>query len=195
MAPSSYPQPMIHPWHDVTPGVEGAELPAVFRAIIEIPKGSNNKYELDKPTGMLKLDRVLSSAVYYPANYGFIPQTLAEDHDPLDVLVYSTEEIPPMTLCEARAVGLMTMVDHGDPDHKIIAVLESDPIYSEFKKASDFPKHIFKMLKRFFEDYKTLEGKEVEVDDILPAETAHAVIEDCLARYEKVRRTGGMKGL
>jgi inorganic pyrophosphatase len=194
---------MMHPWHSVTPGVQRgsdamdatADLPSVFRAIIEIPKGSNNKYELDKLTGMLKLDRVLSSAVYYPANYGFIPQTLAEDDDPLDVLVYSTEEIPPMCLCEARAVGLMTMIDHGDPDHKIIAVLRSDPIYSEFQKASDFPKHIFKMLKRFFEDYKTLEGKSVEVDDIMPAEAAHPIIEACLARYEKARRTGGMKGL
>ena len=186
---------MIHAWHDVTPGIEGQPLPASFRAIIEIPKGSNNKYELDKPTGLLKLDRVLSSAVYYPANYGFIPQTLAEDDDPLDVLVYSTEEIPPMCLCEARAVGLMTMIDHGDPDHKIIAVLSSDPIYSEFVKASDFPNHIFRMLKRFFQDYKTLEGKTVEVDDIMPAEAAHAVIEQCLQRYEKSRRTGGMKGL
>lgn len=186
---------MTHPWHDVTPGIDGAELPSNFRAIIEIPRGSNNKYELDKPTGLLKLDRVLSSAVYYPANYGFIPQTLAEDDDPLDVLVYSTEEIPPMCLCEARAVGLMTMIDHGQPDHKIIAVLASDPIYSEFEKASDFPKHIFKMLKQFFEDYKMLEGKHVEVDDIMPAEAAYPIIEACLSRYEKARRKGGMKGL
>ncbi|MCC7388155.1 MAG: inorganic diphosphatase [Phycisphaerales bacterium] len=186
---------MIHPWHDVTPAVEGAELPGVFKAIIEIPKGSSNKYELDKGSGMLKLDRVLSSAVYYPANYGFIPQTLAEDDDPLDVLVYSTVEIPPMTLCQARAVGLMTMIDQGHPDHKIIAVLCQDPIYNEFELASHFPKHIFKMLKRFFEDYKQLEGKGVEVDDIMPAEVAHAVIENSLERYAKARRTGGARGL
>ncbi len=186
---------MIHPWHDVTPGIEGFDLPDHFRAVVEIPRGSNLKYELDKATGMLKLDRVLSSAVFYPANYGFIPQTLAEDDDPLDVLVYCTEAIPPMTLCEATAVGLMTMIDHGDPDHKIIAVLRQDPIYNEFTKASDFPKHIFKMLRRFFEDYKTLEGKDVAVDDFLPAQAAHAIIEDSLQRYEKVRRTGGMKGL
>ncbi len=186
---------MIHPWHDVTPGIEDRPLPGDFQAIIEIPKGSSNKYEIDKSTGLLLLDRVLSSAVFYPANYGFIPQTLAEDHDPLDVLVYCTEEIPPLCVCRARAVGLMSMVDHGDPDHKIIAVLSDDPIYSEFRKASDFPKHIFKMLKRFFEDYKTLEGKEVAVDEILPAEAAHAVIEDCLQRYEKQRRMGNMKGL
>ncbi len=186
---------MLHPWHDVTPGIEGADLPGSFRAIIEIPKGSNLKYELDKSTGMLKLDRVLSSAVFYPANYGFIPQTLAEDDDPLDVLVYCTEEIPPLTLCEARAVGLMSMIDHGDPDHKIIAVLRQDPIYSEFSKASDFPKHIFKMLRNFFEDYKTLEGKDVAVEEILPAEAAHAIIEASLSAYEKARRTGKMKGL
>jgi inorganic pyrophosphatase len=186
---------MVHPWHDVTPGIAGEEMPRCFRAVIEIPRGSTNKYELDKGTGMLKLDRVLSSAVYYPANYGFIPQTLAEDDDPLDVLVYSTEEIAPLTLCNARAVGLMTMIDQGKPDHKIIAVLMEDPIYCEFEKASDFPRHIFKMLKRFFEDYKTLEGKSVAVDEILPAETAHAIIEDSLVRYERLRRTGGMKGL
>lgn len=186
---------MIHPWHDVTPGIEGQALPSCFRAIIEIPKGSNNKYEIDKGTGLLMLDRVLSSAVYYPANYGFIPQTLAEDNDPLDVLVYCTEEIPPLCLCSARAVGMMTMIDHGAPDHKIIAVLMQDPIYNEFEKASDFPKHIFKMLRRFFQDYKQLEDKGVEVDEIMPAEAAHAVIEDCMERYFKARRTGQMKGM
>lgn len=198
VAPLPYSHRMIHPWHDVTPSLDGSgsrPLPQYFRAIVEIPKGSSNKYEIDKSTGLLMLDRVLSSAVYYPANYGFIPQTLAEDHDPLDVLVYCTEEIPPLCVCRARAVGLMSMVDHGDPDHKIIAVLEDDPIYSDFKKASDFPRHIFKMLRRFFEDYKMLEGKEVMVDEILPAEAAFAVIEDCLQRYEKGRRTGSMKGL
>ena len=186
---------MVHPWHDVTPGIDGHDLPGCFRAIIEIPKGSSNKYELDKSTGLLKLDRVLSSAVYYPANYGFIPQTLGEDDDPLDVLVYCTEEIPPLCLCNARAVGFMTMIDRGQPDHKIIAVLMEDPIYSEFHKASSFPRHIFKMLKRFFEDYKTLEGKEVAVDEVMPAEAAHAIIEDALQRYERERRKGKIKGL
>src|SRR5690554_5330903 len=152
---------MIHPWHDVTPAVDGLDLPGHFRAVIEIPRGSNNKYELDKGSGMLRMDRVLASAVHYPANYGFIPQTLAEDGDPLDVLVYCTEPILPLCICDARAVGLMSMVDQGDADHKIIAVLVQDPVYSEFAKASDFPTHIFKMLRRFFNDYKMLEGKEV----------------------------------
>ncbi len=187
---------MMHPWHDVSPGIDAdAPLPRHFKAVIEIPKNSNNKYELDKGTGMLKLDRVLSSAVFYPANYGFIPQTLAEDHDPLDVLVFCMEEIPPMTLCEARAVGMMTMIDHGEPDHKIISVLMADPIYSEFQKSSDFPSHLLKMLKRFFLDYKMLENKEVEVEDILPAEAADAIVESCLSRYSQARRTGGIKGL
>ena len=186
---------MIHPWHAVTPGLDDAPLPGCFRSIVEIPRGSNLKYELDKQTGLLKLDRVLSSAVYYPANYGFIPQTLAEDDDPLDVLIYCTEEIPPLTICDARAVGLMTMIDQGQPDHKVIAVLRQDPIYSEFEKASSFPRHIFKMLHRFFIDYKQLEGKEVAVDEVMPAEAAHAIIEDSLQRYERVRRTGKLKGL
>jgi inorganic pyrophosphatase len=186
---------MIHPWHDVTPSVEGYPLPRHFNTIIEIPKGSNNKYEIDKGSGLLRLDRVLSSAVFYPANYGFIPQTLAEDNDPLDVLVYCTEEIPPLCLCNARAVGMMTMVDHGQADHKIVAVMMQDPIYSEFAKASDFPRHIFKMLHRFFADYKQLEGKEVAVEEIMPAEAADAIIEDSLARYSVARRSGAMKGL
>ncbi|MBL8756918.1 MAG: inorganic diphosphatase [Phycisphaerae bacterium] len=186
---------MIPPWHHVTPGVEGAELPGYFKSVIEIPKGSNLKYELDKGTGLLRLDRVLSSAVYYPANYGFIPQTLAEDDDPLDVLVYCTEEIPPLTVVEARAVGMMTMMDHGQPDHKIIAVLRQDPVYSEFGAVTDFPKHIFKMLRKFFAEYKALEGKEVVVDEILPTERALNIIEDSLARYYKARRTGAVKGL
>ncbi len=186
---------MFHPWHDVTPGIPSGELPHCFKAIIEIPKGSSNKYELDKGSGMLMLDRVLSSAVYYPANYGFIPQTLAQDDDPLDVLVFSAEKIEPLCICHARAVGMMTMVDDGQPDHKIIAVLMNDPEYADFRKASDFPKHTFKMLKRFFEDYKTLEDKEVAVDEIVPAEAAYSIIDDSLNRYAHARRTGGAKGL
>ncbi|MFG0305984.1 MAG: inorganic diphosphatase [Phycisphaerales bacterium JB040] len=181
---------MIHPWHDVTPGVKGLDLPHHFRAVVEIPKGSSNKYELDKQTGLLRLDRVLSSAVYYPANYGFIPQTFAEDHDPLDVLVFCTEKIPTMCVCDARAIGVMTMIDDGEPDHKIISVLINDPEFADYHKASDFPRHTFKMLKRFFEDYKQLEGKEVEVDEIQPAEAAEAIIESAMGRYSAERRSG-----
>ena len=186
---------MIHPWHEVTPAVDGHELPEAFRAIIEIPKGSSNKYELDKKSGMLRLDRVLASAVYYPANYGFVPQTLAQDDDPLDVLVFSSEKIPGMCICDARPIGMMSMVDEGQPDHKIVAVLMNDPVFDDYQKASDFPRHTFKMLKRFLEDYKQLEGKEVAVDDILPVEAAYASIEDSLDRYAAKRRTGLIAGL
>jgi len=181
---------MIHPWHDVRPGIQNLNLPQNFRAIIEIPKGSSNKYELDKTTGMLRLDRVLSSAVYYTANYGFIPQTYAEDNDPLDVLVFCTEKVPPLCICEARAIGVMTMLDEGQPDHKIISVLINDPEFEDLKSIADFPKHTFKMLKRFFEDYKNLEGKAVEVDEIQPVERAHEIIEDSLQRYSEARRSG-----
>ena len=186
---------MVHPWHDVTPAIEGLSLPEHVKAIIEIPKGSSNKYELDKSSGLLRLDRVLASAVYYPANYGFIPQTYAEDGDPLDILVFCTEEVPSLCICDARVVGLMTMIDDGEADHKIISVLVNDPQYADYTKASTFPGHTFRMLKRFFEDYKMLEGKGVEVDEIMPAEAAHAVIEDSLARYSKARQRGELEGL
>ena len=186
---------MVHPWHDITPAIEGRALPGEFKAVIEIPKGSRNKYELDKGSGLLRLDRVISSAVHYPANYGFIPQTLGEDDDPLDVLVYCTEEIPPLCICNARAIGLMTMMDNRQADHKIVAVLLEDPIYSEFQRTSDFPKHIFKMLKRFLEDYKQLEGKEVAVEEIQDAGMALPIITAALDRYWQARQRGAIKGL
>jgi inorganic pyrophosphatase len=176
-----------HAWHDVTPG-EG--LPAEFTAIIEIPMGSSVKYELDKETGLLRLDRILYSAVYYPANYGFIPQTLAEDDDPLDVLVLCQEAVAPLTLVHARAIGLMTMIDSGKKDHKILAVAVNDPEYNSFTEASELPSHRLHMLRRFFQDYKTLEGKSVEVDDLQPAGNALPVIEAALARYSSQRRRG-----
>lgn len=187
-----YAEGMLHPWHDVRPGMKNLPLPAHFRAIIEIPKSSSNKYELDKQTGMLRLDRVLSSAVYYPANYGFVPQTLAEDNDPLDVLVFCAEKVPPLCICEARALGVMTMVDDGQPDHKIVATLINDPEFADYREATDFPKHTFKMLKRFFEDYKHLEGKAVEVDEIQPASRAFEIIDDALERYSEARRAGDL---
>ena len=183
---------MIHPWHDVRPGITELALPSHFRSIIEIPKGSSNKYELDKQTGMLRLDRVLSSAVYYPANYGFIPQTLAEDDDPLDVLVFCAEKVPTMCICEARAIGVMTMIDDGQPDHKIISVLINDSEFEEYQTIQNFPKHTFKMLKRFFEDYKQLEGKQVEVDEIQPVERAHEIIEASLVAYSEARQSGAL---
>src|SRR6188508_2332997 len=177
----------MHAWHDVTPG-EG--LPAEFTAVIEIPMGSSIKYELDKETGMLKLDRILYSAVYYPANYGFIPQTLAEDDDPLDVLVLCQETVVPLTLMHARTIGLMTMIDAGKKDHKIIAVAVDDPEFNSYHEATEMPPHRSTMLRRFFQDYKQLEGKAVEVDQIESATNAYPVIEDALARYTEQRRKG-----
>ncbi|OJW26880.1 MAG: inorganic pyrophosphatase [Planctomycetales bacterium 71-10] len=178
---------MLHPWHDVTPG---EHLPLEFNALIEIPMGSSVKYELDKQTGLLRMDRVLYSAVYYPANYGFIPQTYAEDDDPLDVLVLCQEAVAPMTLVTARAIGLMTMVDAGKKDHKILAVAVGDPEYNGFRDANELPPHRLMMLRRFFQDYKYLEGKTVEVDEIQSADTTKHVIEDSLQRYSAQRRRG-----
>src|SRR5579872_2807902 len=157
---------MIHPWHDVTPG---HKLPQEFQTVIEIPFGSSVKYELDKTSGLIKLDRVLYSAVFYPANYGFIPQTLAEDDDPLDVLVLCQEPVVPLTLVNARAIGLMTMMDSGKRDHKILAVAVEDPEFNGFREATELPPHRLTMLRRFFQDYKKLEGKAVEVEEFCDA--------------------------
>jgi len=178
---------MIHPWHDVTPG---EDIPQEFNSIVEIPFGSSVKYELDKDSGLIKLDRVLYSAVYYPANYGFIPQTLAEDDDPLDVLVLCQETVVPLTLIHARTIGLMTMIDAGKKDHKIIAVATNDPEYNSYREAAEMPPHRLTMLRRFFQDYKLLEGKAVEVDEILSARDAYPIIEDALHRYSHQRRRG-----
>lgn len=177
----------MHAWHDVTPG---ERLPLEFTAVVEIPMGSSVKYELDKDTGMLRLDRILYSAVYYPANYGFIPQTLAEDDDPLDVLVLCQEAVVPLTLVKARCIGLMVMVDSGKKDHKLLAVAVDDPEFNGFREARELPSHRLTMLRRFFQDYKTLEGKAVEVDELQPAAAALPVIEEALARYSAQRRRG-----
>ena len=178
---------MTHAWHDISPG-EG--LPQEFSVVIEIPFGSSVKYELDKKSGLIKLDRVLYSAVYYPANYGFIPQTLAEDDDPLDVLVLCQEAVAPLTLIHSRAIGLMTMIDGGKKDHKIIAVATQDPEFNSYRQADEMPDHRLSMLRRFFLDYKQLEGKAVEVDAIEPAERAYPIIDNALARYSQQRRKG-----
>jgi len=182
---------MIHPWHDVTPG---AKVPKEFDCVIEIPSGSSVKYELDKTSGLIRLDRMLYSAVYYPANYGFIPQTLAEDGDPLDVLVMCQEAVVPLTQIHARAVGLMTMIDSGKPDHKIISVATEDPEFNLYHEVREMPPHRLLMLRRFFQDYKQLEGKVVKVNKIQPAGKAHPIITDALRRYSEQRRKGFGKG-
>jgi inorganic pyrophosphatase len=179
---------MTHPWHDLGPG---DKVPREFYSVVEIPLGSNIKYELDKNSGLLRLDRVLYSAVFYPANYGFIPRTLAEDHDPLDVLVLCQASVTPLTMIYARAIGLMTMTDSGDKDHKIIAVAMSDPEYNSYREVSELPPHKLLMVRRFFQDYKQLEGKIVEVDEILPAAEADPIIEESLEAYWKKYRNGG----
>jgi inorganic pyrophosphatase len=171
----------------VTPG---ENLPREFVAVIEIPMGSSIKYELDKSTGLLKLDRILYSAVYYPANYGFIPQTLAEDDDPLDVLVLCQEPVAPLTLVKARAIGLMTMFDSGKMDHKILAVAIDDPEFNGFHEAEQLPPHRLTMLRRFFQDYKQLEGKAVEVEEFAPAKSTLPIIQHALETYSSHRRRG-----
>lgn len=181
---------MVHAWHDITPG---ELLPQEFNSIIEIPFGSSVKYELDKQSGLIRLDRVLYSAVYYPANYGFIPQTLAEDDDPLDVLVFCQEPVVPLTMIHSRTVGLMTMLDSGKKDHKVIAVATKDPEFNSYREAAEMPEHRLLMLRRFFQDYKSLEGKKVEVDEFQPASAAYPVIEDALHRYSQQRRKGFSK--
>ena len=153
--------------------------------MVEIPVGSNVKYELDKKSGMLRMDRVLYSAVFYPANYGFIPQTLGEDSDALDVLVLCQEPVAPLTLIDARTIGLIHMVDSGLNDYKIIAVATADPEYNQYREAIDLPPHKLSMVKRFFQDYKKLENKPVEVSSIGSAEEAYPIIEEALKRYIK----------
>jgi inorganic pyrophosphatase len=178
---------MTHPWHDVTPG---ENLPREVTAVIEIPMGSSVKYELDKTTGLLKMDRILYSAVYYPANYGFIPQTFAEDDDPLDILVLCQEAVAPLTLVQARVIGLMTMVDAGKKDHKILAVATHDPEYNGVQQFAELPVHRLSLVRRFFQDYKQLEGKSVEVDEFEPVEEALPIIDRALEEYSTLRRRG-----
>src|ERR1700730_15802264 len=175
---------MLHAWHDVSPG---DDLPRDFQAVIEIPLGSNVKYELDKASGLLKVDRIIHSAVFYRANYGFIPQTYADDNDTLDVLVLCQEPLEPLALIKARAIGLMTMIDSGASDDKVIAVATNDPEFSDYLEARDLPPHRLLVLHRRILDYKQLEGKQVQVEDIKPAYAALIVIEKALARYRALR--------
>jgi len=172
---------MVHPWHDLPPG---PEPPRRVTAVIEIPTGSRNKYELDKDSGLFRLDRVLYSAVYYPGDYGLIPRTLHDDGDPLDVLV--TVQEPTFTGCQiaVRPIGVLRMLDRGEPDEKILAVPWDDPRYEQYHDLADYPAHYLREVEHFFQIYKDLEGKRVELRGWEPVAAAHAVIERSIARYD-----------
>ena len=176
----------MHPWHDTY--LDETHVSVSFPAVIEIPKGSKNKYELDKETGLLRLDRVLYSAVHYPADYGFIPRTYCDDGDPLDVLVLGQEPVYPLTIVQARAIGVMRMRDEKGIDDKIVAVSVHDPAFADFTDKAQLPGHVLRELRRFFEDYKALENKQVIVDDMLGPSEAIGIIAEALELYRKLRR-------
>ncbi|HNE50197.1 MAG TPA: inorganic diphosphatase [Chitinophagales bacterium] len=174
---------MTHPWHQVS---IGNQQPDIVHSIIEIPKGSRAKYELDKETGLLRLDRVLYSAVYYPANYGFIPQTLGDDHDPLDILVLSQIDIVPLCIVDAKVIGVMRMIDNNEGDDKIIAVAANDISVAHINSISELPKHFIEELKNFFEEYKKLEKKTVLVQDFQDKNVAIQIIQKAIDEYQKM---------
>ena len=169
-------------WHDIK---EERIKKDDFMSVIEISKGGSNKYELDKETGMLKLDRVLYTATHYPANYGFIPRTYADDNDPLDVLVLCQEQIIPMTLVECYPIGILNMVDNNEKDEKIIAIAKKDPFLNQYKDIAELPTHIFEEIRHFFAVYKQLEDKQTVVEEILGRVHAEKVIEKCLQNYKE----------
>jgi inorganic pyrophosphatase len=172
---------VTHPWKDLAPG---RQPPEVVTAVVEIPAGSRNKYEIDKESGLFKLDRVLYSAVHYPGDYGLIPQTLHQDGDPLDVLVVIKEPTFTGCLIDVRPVGVMWMLDRGEPDDKILAVPVSDPLHGDVHDLADLPKHLLKEIVHFFSVYKDLEGKRVEVKGWGSAAEAKKIVVDSIARYK-----------
>lgn len=173
----------FNPWHHVHPGENS---PKLVNGIIEIPKGTRAKYELDKESGLIKLDRVLYSSVYYPANYGFIPQTYCEDKDPLDILIFSQITIVPLCIVEAKPIGVMRMLDNGEADDKIIAVAAGDPSVNHVEDITSLPKYYISEMRNFFEDYKKLENKSVVVEDFLNREMAEQIIAESIELYKKV---------
>jgi inorganic pyrophosphatase len=177
---------IAHPWHDIPIPEDITEW---FPVYIEIPKGSKVKYELDKSTGLLKVSRVLYSAVYYPANYGFVPRTYCADEDPLDVLVLCQEEVVPGVLMRARAIGVMHMRDEKGQDDKIIATHIDDPAFVDHRDIKDIPRHQLRELQRFFLDYKVLEGEDVVVEAPLGAAAALPVLREAIAQYTRCAGT------
>lgn len=171
-----------HPWHGAH---YGSKAPQRVNALIEIPQGSRAKYEVDKDTGLLRLDRVIYSSFHYPINYGFIPQTLGQDGDPLDILVLCSQSIQSLCLVDATVIGNMQMIDTGQVDDKIIAVATKDPSVSHFQKIEDLPNHFLLELRNFFEQYKVLENKKVAIDNFQDAGTACKIIQDAIDLYRE----------
>lgn len=173
---------VYHPWHGAH---YGNKAPEVVNAIIEIPQGSRAKYEVDKDTGLLKLDRVIYSSFHYPVNYGFIPRTLGQDNDPLDILVLCSQSIQPLCLVEANIIGNMQMIDQGQMDDKIIGVASKDPSVNHIKSMEELPPHFIAELKNYFEQYKVLENKKVEIDNFQDKATAVKIIRDAIDFYRE----------
>jgi len=171
-----------HPWHSID---AGKAAPDVVNSVIEIPRYSKGKYEMDKASGLLKLDRVLFSSVHYPANYGFIPRTYSDDHDPLDILVICSIDVYPMCIVEAKVIGAMEMIDEEEKDDKIIAVANNDMSVNYINNLSELPPHTLVELKRFFEDYKKLEHKNVIVEQFMDREKAYAIILESMKMYSE----------
>jgi inorganic pyrophosphatase len=170
-----------HPWHGVDHRFDPEK--ALVDGIIEIPRGSKAKFEVDKPSGLIRLDRVIFAAFHYPINYGFIPRTLGEDGDPLDILVISEVSTVPLCLVRSRVIGMMEMEDSGEPDEKIIAVAKNDASVEHIKRIDDLPENFRQELKHFFMEYKTLRNKKVLVDEFLSADKAMVKIEEAIQRY------------
>lgn len=171
----------MHPWHDIP----ATEESGIFHTVIEIPRGSKVKYELDKPSGLLRVDRILYSSVIYPADYGFIPQTYADDDDPLDALVLTSEPMHPLAILRCRAIGVMRMLDEGNEDDKLIAVHVDDPAFSDYTSIEQLPQHITRQIQRFFEDYKTLEHKAVKVESFQGPAKAVEILEAAIDCYRR----------
>lgn len=173
---------MANIWHDIS---SSRITPEDFICVIEISKGSKKKYELDKETGYIILDRILHTSTHYPANYGFIPRTYGDDEDPLDVLLLCSEHLEPLTLVHAYPIGVIKMIDNGRNDEKIIAIPFSDPTYNSYTDIDRLPKHIFDEMRHFFEVYKTLEQKATAVDDVLNREAAIEIIKSAIENYKE----------